>query len=322
MSMLDVHAAALQTINEAHHTFLLKYKKIARKVYGFTEGKEDPMFYRSLIEAILPPDWSVELISCGGREKVVGAYQSFDWTEFPKKRICFFLDRDLTNYIPPEIDIADCNVYVTDGYSIENSIVNFGLCERMLIEVFKVDKISGEEQVILERLFNTSLNSYKLSLTPLMSQILHWRQKKVVAPLNNVNLSALFSVEDGQLAVKVGTDDMLRLSANDVGAPSLDAASYRFAEAQFTSDGNCHEYTRGKYLLWFLSAFLASVHENSSKFCSKIQVTPKMNVTVGSKNLMIYAAPRARCPQTLRSFINDNYIDFIESGVHAISASG
>lgn len=322
MSMLDIHVTALQTINEAHHTFLLKYKKVARKVYGFTEGKEDPMFYRSLIEAILPLDWSVDLIPCGGREKVVGAYHSFDWSDFPKKRVCFFLDRDLTNYIQPEIDIADSNVYVTDGYSIENSIVNYNLFERMLIEVFKVDKISPEEQVALEGLFDTSLNGFKSSLIPLMSQILHWRQQKVAAPLNNIDLGALFGVEDGQLVVKVGTDDMLRLSANDVGAPSLDAASYRSAKDKFISNDNHPELARGKYLLWFLNAFLASMHANSSNFCSQLPVTPKMNVTVGIKNLMIYAAPRARCPRTLLAFINDNYIDFVQSGMQGITASG
>ena len=49
MNMLDIHQEAMGLVNEAHHTFLLRYRKDKKIVFGIVEGKDDPMFYRSVI---------------------------------------------------------------------------------------------------------------------------------------------------------------------------------------------------------------------------------------------------------------------------------
>ena len=46
----------------------------------------------------------------------------------------FLVDRDFHDLAPEEIP-EDVNVYVTDGYSIENSLVNGDTCERVLTDV-------------------------------------------------------------------------------------------------------------------------------------------------------------------------------------------
>ncbi len=70
-SMLEVHNQALQEVDEAYHEFLLIYRKDAQCVYGFVEGKDDPVFYRHLIEGQLPEEWSVKLIPVGNKQKVL-----------------------------------------------------------------------------------------------------------------------------------------------------------------------------------------------------------------------------------------------------------
>ncbi|WP_075633327.1 DUF4435 domain-containing protein [Rhizobium rhizosphaerae] len=315
MSMLDIHDASLRTVNEAQHLFLLKYNKYSKKVYGFTEGKEDPSFYRSIIEPIIPDDWSVDFIRCGKRSKVIDAYNSFDWSSFQKERICFFMDRDLTDYLHEPNQISDVNIYITDGYSIENSVVTYNMCERMLIEIFNLEIASAGEQVEIEALFNRSLDFFQDSMIPLMSQILYWREQNMNAPLDNIKLSNIFDFNSGKISVKFNTQEMLALTATDVGAPVLGAEDYDTFRDKFISRSDCHNFIRGKYILWFLGEFLHSVHKEAPRICVNMSSVPKMSVSVGHKNIIVYASSRARCPKTLYDFINDNYLKYIRNEV-------
>ncbi|WP_206429934.1 DUF4435 domain-containing protein [Ralstonia solanacearum] len=97
--MLNIHLTAMQGTATVYHEFLLRYKPNERLVYGLVEGKEDPMFYRGIIEQALPKDWDVVLIPAGSRGEVLNAYGAFDWKRFSQQRICFFVDRDLTEFV-------------------------------------------------------------------------------------------------------------------------------------------------------------------------------------------------------------------------------
>lgn len=79
MEMLQVHADALNSVSVAYHEFLLRYKASENIVYGIVEGKEDPMFYRGLIEQRLPEGWELELIAAGCKAKVIHAAGAFDF---------------------------------------------------------------------------------------------------------------------------------------------------------------------------------------------------------------------------------------------------
>jgi hypothetical protein len=92
-SMLEVHNQALEDVDESYHDFLLIYRKYARCVYGFVEGKDDPVFYRCSIENQLPEGWSIKLMPTGSKQKVLRSFQSFNWIDFSKKRVCFFIGK-------------------------------------------------------------------------------------------------------------------------------------------------------------------------------------------------------------------------------------
>jgi len=69
--MLDIHAAALASGNIPYHEFLLCYKSTEQIVYGIVEGRQDPCFYRGIIENMLPDGWDVRLIKAGSKAKVL-----------------------------------------------------------------------------------------------------------------------------------------------------------------------------------------------------------------------------------------------------------
>ena len=130
MSILGVHAEALGSELTVYHEFLTRYKKTAMCVYGFVEGKDDPSFYRGAIEHMLPKEWTVDLWSVGNKDKVIQLYADFDWVRFPKNRVVFFIDRDLSEFLKETLPVQN-NVYITDKYSIENDIVSRDTCDRV-----------------------------------------------------------------------------------------------------------------------------------------------------------------------------------------------
>jgi len=117
--MLHLHETALASGNIPYHEFLLYYKATQRVVYGIVEGREDPSYYRGQIEGMLSDDWKVKLICAGSKTKVLKVFVDIDWSRFPKKRVCFFVDRDLSEFLSPQQHSGQ-NLFVTDNYSIDS----------------------------------------------------------------------------------------------------------------------------------------------------------------------------------------------------------
>jgi hypothetical protein len=129
MTLIDEHRKARGNRKiVVIHEFKMRYKKECNTIYGFVEGKDDIDFYTGFIEKYLPNDsWKVELWQVGGKKNVIEIYSNFNWNNYIKEQVIFFIDRDLSKFVN-EKDIEDQNIYITDGYSIENSIVNSGSC--------------------------------------------------------------------------------------------------------------------------------------------------------------------------------------------------
>lgn len=314
MSMLDVHADALAAINEAHHIFLSRYQKAAKQVYGFIEGREDPMFYRTLLEAAIPSDWDVELFPCGGRDKVFDVYDGLDWSHYSKKRICFFVDRDLSRYLHDIDSAGKENVFVTDGYSIENDLITVGLLNRMISEVLNIQGLENSESEALSAMFEQELDKFKSELVPIMAQILIWRRNGHRANLNNLDLKEFFEFGEGTLRSKYEDKyAFVEAVSRSIGAQHSSKEELNAAEAEFTGEDNYTRYIRGKFLLWFLVKYSLSIHENAPNFCKKLNGPPKIHVQVGPNNVVVYAAPRVRATAALRSFIEANFSQYISS---------
>ncbi len=165
MSMIDVHSAALKAVNESYHDFLLRFDRTKKVVFGFVEGKDDPSFYRSVIERFIPEDWTVDLIRAGNRDKVLATEATFDWTRFYRTQIAFFVDRDFTELTAPGVAYAD-NVYVTDGYSIENSVVTSDVMLRLLSEVHNVVDWTEDEKREIVSHFNEQMERFGELMMP------------------------------------------------------------------------------------------------------------------------------------------------------------
>lgn len=310
MSMIDVHSEALSSVNEAHHTFLLYYKKDKQIVYGIVEGKEDPMFYRSVIERFLPDDWKVELIPAGNRSKVIEIAETLDWALFSRKQVVFFVDRDLSAFGVSSITERE-NIYVTDEYSIENAIVNPDVFGRLLVEAYNVVDWTPEEAGCVLENFKNDLKAFQAAMTPLMAQILGWRRDSVKANLDNLHLPPMFSFINGRFSINSAfLDDERRIDhlATCVGAQRYSYDKLSELTAVFCEANGPASYVRGKYLIWFLANSLNHMHQNIHGFVSAYKKSPKAKLPVGPNNVMVVAAPRVRIPTSLKKFIDRTFL--------------
>ena len=313
MDMLSLHGDALKSGSTSYHEFLARYSKTQKVVYGFVEGKDDPCYFRGFIEQLIPGDWDVELWPAGNKKQVYDAYSSMDWGRFPKQRVCFFADRDFLGLVPESI-VADLNIYVTDDYSIENSLTKRGTCRRILTEVFGFVKVKhGELEDVCDR-FEAELERFMVSLIPITAWMLSWRRSGRIAYINNIKMSDLFSVVEGRLRLNTGPGGCATITEylHSRCKVHYGGVSIQSIEIELKQSSAYRKFTRGKFLLWFLVEFCRSVREGATAIFVSCDRIPHINVTVSASNAMVIIGSRGRIPESLRVFLRETYCSYIE----------
>ena len=320
MGMREIHDAALGSSNVAYHLFLLNYKVSEQIVYGFVEGKDDPSFYRGFIESSIPDDWDVELISSNNKAKVLTIFDIMDWSRYPKKRVCFFVDRDLSEFLS-DVTRSGENLYVTDNYSIENEVVNFKTMERVLDEVLGVTDLNPTEFELIRDLFESNQEAFSEAMAPVMAQILLWKRAGANVSLNNIKPKDFFIFEKGEIGLKPSfnsPEKRVLHAASRVGAPQDGDKEIADAEAEFRGKQGLEKYIRGKYLLWFFVQCAKEIHKATPDIRENYKAAPKVHIELSVKNAIVVIAPRVRCPASLKLFLEYNYDIYIREMASAV----
>ena len=315
MNMLRIHSDARDSENARYHEFLTDYSATAAVVYGFVEGLQDPCYYRGLIDHSLPSGWRVRLWPVGGKKVVYKTYRLFDWKRFTKRRVCFFVDRDFRDLTPEEYP-EDINIYITDDYSIENSLVDTQTCHRALVEVCGFANVRQDELDAVLRQFEEEYDKFLRAMIPVSAWLLTAKRLQRSVYANNVEMHRLFSVVDGRLqSIPNPRDcaavaDYLELRCGLPAGDDMDAAE---AERELDQDVLYRRFVRGKFALWFLIEFCLSVRHSAVVFFPSCGGPPKMHVAMGHKNAMVLLGCRGRIPETLRVFLRNTFCQYIEN---------
>jgi hypothetical protein len=105
-----------------------RLQRTTSRYHMFFEGKQDKLFYLTMIDRTKFKDENITVYECGGRESVVEASQNISPTE---SEVClYFIDSDYRLGISPKE-----NVFVTEKYSFENYIVT----EEAFLSILKVN---------------------------------------------------------------------------------------------------------------------------------------------------------------------------------------
>lgn len=314
MNMLDIHKAARESPLAPYHEFISSYGKKAKFVYGFVEGKDDLSFYTGFIDQIIPQDWSVKLLPVGNKEKATKLYSEIDWDHYSRNRIVFFLDRDLSDFLHEEIP-DEMNIYVTDGYSIENDIVNRSTFERIVMEVCGLIDLKTYDREKLLNLFDEQLLIFLRAMIPIMARIIYWKRNGKKPSLDNIRMKHLFRIHEGKLITISNPNDndsvysYLYAKCNISDDETYDISSI---EMELIQDDKFLKFVRGKYVFWFLTVFSNNVHQDISKIIKSVKSPPKMHVSLSQSSGVVIIAPRTRIPESLKSFLKNTYCAYIK----------
>ena len=306
MNMLTVHKQAASGPQTLYHEFLIKYRRGKACIWGFVEGKTDPSFYVGKAENMLPDRFEVEFWPAGNKQRVLDLYALFDWERFNQKQILFFVDRDLSGFIPDSNSSAS-NVYTTDNYSIENDLVTRPVCKRVLREMMGLEALRGGEMDAVLRLFDAQLSRFHQYMLPIMAHIVAWRRRGKRPCLENIRMRDLFEIDSGILRIrqvpgKYRTQPAYLCKKLKLTRQGL-MKSYKTAAQDLKACKEPKRYVRGKYELWFLVSFSESVRKNATSFCAALRVAPKPTSSLGPNNAVCLVGPRARTPRSLRRFL-------------------
>ena len=296
-----------------YHEFLLSYRKRGKVIYGFVEGREDPCFYRNCIQLLIPRDWKVELWPAGGKDHVLDIHRAVDWRRFPKRRICFFVDRDLSDLTEEKIP-TDVNIYVTDGYSIENDIVNREVCHRVLTELCGFGTAKHDELEKVCDMFEEELDAFLRMAIPIMAWLVVWRRLKMRPKLAGIRLKDVACVKNARLRESVrpggfsGVVEYLHAKCDVELKRDVDIAS---VTEELEQGEQYKRITRGKFVFWFLIEFCNSVHRDAASLFGEYSSPPKMRCNLSCANGMALIAVRARVPGSIRKFLGETHLAFI-----------
>lgn len=285
---------------------LIRFKQLFKPhcdtYYLIVEGKDDLAFYYCVCTRY-PRLTNAEIIPANNRKNVVDTYSSLDWSIYPKERVLFFVDRDLSE-MTHEYTPEDVNVYVTDMYSIENSLFSKQLFIMAFKVYFRLEDLEEWEIKRLEELYQNACDAFYARFYPIMSWILYWRINGIRCNLNNLNDGEIYYFEKGVFGTKEEYQDpevlaqYIHRSCN-VPYQIQDINTYKTI---LYEHGGIEKNLRGKYLKTFFVKLLNSISKSFPDVfpCRSL---PRPVVTIGISNALQLLCGYMQTPETLERFL-------------------
>lgn len=294
--------------------FLGDYKKTEHNIcYGFVEGKDDPSYYRQIINTKLPESCKIILYPCDGKKIVSYIHKKIDWRKFSKKRIIFFIDKDLSDFIEDENIIFDDNVYITDKYSIENSIVCKDTLESVMRDLLGFSSISRTEMDIVLKIFKEQKRKIEEFMTPLMANIILWKRHHT-SPANyrNFRIKKIMQIEKGEIFFKKKSIQLIKYfyKTCNVDFSKYNRDIVNGVIKEIKDKKLTYSIIRGKYIADFFICFCNSIEKDHEKIGIKKTHSGRQ---LFDNDFMQTIAPRCRPPKTLHIFLNNTIIHHLKT---------
>ncbi len=281
------------------------YKKTADNVFLIVEGKDDIAFYTCICLRYAKFS-NAEIIPANSRKNVISIYDAIDWTVYSESRVFFFVDRDLSD-ITNEYTPHAPNVYISDSYSIENSLFDQTLLITAIKVIYGVVDLSSDEINEITRLYNHAYEGFTSFFIPIMSWILSWRINGYKCNLNNLNDGAFYRINQGQFEIveeyQVSENIVNYIhTACNVTYVAQDINSY---SRMIEQHGGIEKNIRGKYLKTFFVKFFSSIRLFFSTLFPG-RSTPKPVVTIGAGNALPLLCGYIKTPHSLSEFMSQD----------------
>lgn len=287
--------------------FYSDFKASSDICYGFVEGKDDPSYYRPIIDRYLEPvGGSIKLYQSNGKKNVKCIYNELSKRNYPSNRISFFMDRDLS-CIVDDLNLIEGNrVYITDNYSIENDILSEDTLGFIMQEILGFSSISLESLDVVKQRFKKERKNFESLMIPIMANIIFWKRNDLSpANYNNLNIKNLIVFDSNcRVSFRQAEEETIKILYSQSGVDydkyynkeTIDSIIREIKERDLST-----QILRGKYLSAFFVEYCNSLYEH----CNSMGITRDKGRKLSARDIIETIAPRSRPPQSLVCFIKN-----------------
>jgi len=267
--------------------------------FGFVEGECDLSFYNQHINnLILQYNGKVNLYYSGGKRGVMYAYEqiSNNYDNEIQKKLVFFRDKDLSNYINDPYLFSGKNVYVTDEYSIENSFINEDVLHRIMHESLGYSRYTREEIEQKIAPFTLAMNDFKRKCIKFMAVIIYWNNNGHTPNLQNVKIDRIINIEQSSVEFMENFEETFSESC---GCPErkedFNEPEVLKIEQSIKEDIGC---VRGHFIAQFFVRYINNF------------ISGRINSETDINNIVV---PRSSAPNSLQIFIENTLAQYYQS---------
>lgn len=286
--------------NAAYLEILQKYNKNDKKKYFVVEGKDDVSFYTTIVSKYRNLINTV-IVRANSRRNVVNTYKKINWRKYSKKRIYFFYDRDLSE-ITKEESPKDKNIYVTDKYSIENSIFNSDLLINVLKTAYSLDQLEDYQINKILSIYNKAKESFYEIYFLVMAIIVYWRTNDYICNINNLNDHILYKIDNCNLLCIFDKDIDVEKYVYKQCCVEYQNVDYSRYKKLIENCGGIDNIIRGKYVLTFFVNMLNYIVDNLHEIL-ECEISIDRHIQIGKSNAILQLSGYANIPESLYNFI-------------------
>lgn len=224
----------------------------------------------------------------------------------------FFIDKDLSDYTGEDTP-DDTNVYVTQGYAIENELCTYNTFIKTLKYYYGLNDIEDSDETMINQLYHAWWVSFCALSEPIMAQILYWKTNRVNSNYANFKIQNMFEIKNNVLqrdGLLSSDDAVIRelFKQSGIQYSWIDISAYK---TLLNEKHPPEEYIRGKYVLAFFVKALRYISSNASNVLpSKIAARP--TISLGYEDAVSKLCGIMRTPETLRTFFQSMKTKLIE----------
>lgn len=313
MSILEQLEKSIQSDAPSYMEFLYRYDPKKKQVFAFYEGDEDSSFYHNILKTTLDEDCELEEIVAGCKNNVLKLQREFDWSTYNSKQIVFFVDRDLSYWLGDLSQYGE-NVFVTDGYSVENYVANAQGFKAWLVHFEGFARASKQEVEFMVSEYESNAVEFQRVMRPIMAQAVVAKRHDNSISLSDFkissNRSVLFKVKEGHITFEIRSDEKIierwKLTSSDQEEIAQQMKSFITEKSHYS--------VRGKWILCFMAEMGEYMRINSNIFAPSLGRTGKASPTCSVPTSQCLSAIAPYCteaiPKRLDEFLNNTYRNY------------
>lgn len=294
--------------------FLYRFNPKKRQIFAFYEGDEDLSYYNNILRKIFGPALEIEEIIAGCKNNVLKLLRGFNWKYYRRKQICFFVDKDLSFWLKSEHP-SDNNLYVTDGYSIENYIVTEKMFHILMTEIMGFGRACKKELDIVKSKYKVLFEQFQNEMMQVMATCILAKRKNDNISLSDYKLSNALNIklQANELVISLCNNELLKVKKlwgidDDEAIEKLIGSFAEFPQEY---------HIRGKWLLYFMVRYGEYIRLEYLSFCPSLKEKAEKCLhpicTINPTKAVPVLGPRCcDIPKSLKFFIDSNYGQYLK----------